>query len=124
MQREQDGLHIHALARTWLLFLAVRTSRRDSTLRRHVLDPKQPAPQRSSCHGRLVVSQQRKGLKRAKSQDGGLRIKKNVLDNSLDVSPEVKTCSFGAAEFNGGNTNCPKRGKSPDGGLSIPHQVR
>ena len=35
--------------------------------------------------------------------DGGLRIKKNVLENPLDVSLEVKTCSFGAAEFNGGN---------------------
>ena len=85
-----------------LLFLAVRISHRDSTLRRHVLDPKQPAPQRSSCPGRLVVSQQRKGLKGAKSLDGGLRIKKNVLENPLDVSPEVKTWTEIENVWNGG----------------------
>ena len=32
-----------------------------------------------------------------------MRIKENVLENPLDVSVEVKICSFGAAEFNEGN---------------------
>jgi len=66
-------------------------------------DPKQRAPQRSSCPGRLVLSRQRKRPKRAKSPEAGPRIKKNVLQNPFDAPPEVKTCSFGTAEFNGGN---------------------
>ena len=35
--------------------------------------------------------------------------KKCVRTKSLDASCEVKTCSFGVAEFNGGNTKLPKR---------------